>query len=35
MKATKIKWEKEEAIRKQKQEFYEVQLSEAKKHKFY
>jgi len=31
MKATKIKWEKEEAIRKQKQEFYEVQLSEAKK----
>eukprot|EP01022_Parablepharisma_sp_SALTPOND_P029008 TRINITY_DN722_c0_g1_i1.p1 TRINITY_DN722_c0_g1~~TRINITY_DN722_c0_g1_i1.p1 ORF type:complete len:1467 (-),score=323.46 TRINITY_DN722_c0_g1_i1:3360-7760(-) len=31
MKASKIKWEKEEAINKQKQEFYEVQLSEAKK----
>ena len=31
MKSAKIKGEKEEAVKKQKQEFYEVQLSEAKK----
>ena len=31
MKTAKVKWQKEEAIRNQKQEFYEVQLSEARK----
>ena len=31
IKTAKIKWEKEEAIRNQKQEFYEEQLSEVKK----
>ncbi len=30
-KAQKVKWEKEEAVHKQKQEFYEVQLAETKK----